>query len=90
MIINLSQPAKLQAVFDKIEIWCKENKMKLNEKKCYLLPIKKENNNNLRLNGKQFESEIEQKDLGVVISTKFTWKSDCENRCTKAWKAFFS
>ena len=49
--------------------------------KCYLLPIKK-TTVILLLNGNQLESKNEQKDSGVLISTKINWKSNCE-KCVR-------
>ena len=67
------------------------NKTKLNENKCYVLPVKQQQNSeyHFQLNSKFLESKFEQKDLGVIISAKFSWRANSIKRCKKAPKAFF-
>ena len=49
-----NNPTNFPADIDK-EQWCNENKMKINENKRYLSPIREKNNCNLGLNGTQLE-----------------------------------
>ena len=66
-----------------------DHKTKLNEKKCYLLPVKCEERPKLTLNQKEIQYKSEQKDLGIVMSTKINWKPNIETRCSKAFRAFY-
>ena len=64
--------------------------MKLNENKCYVLPVKQQQNSEypFQLNSNFLESKFEQKDLGV-ISAKLSWRANSLKRCQKASKAFY-
>ena len=41
------------------------------------------------MSGNQLESKKSRRDLGMVISTKLTWRSNCDNRFTKAWRVYY-
>ena len=64
-----TDPAKLHVDIDRIEKWYKH--MKLNN---YFLPVKKENSFDSTLNDNNLSQKL-IKDLGVVISAEFSWKS---------------
>ena len=85
-----TQPADIRTDLEAIERWCDVNKMKLNENKCYVLPVKQQQNSeyHFQLNSKFLESKFEQTNLGVIISAKLSWKANGPKRCKKASKAF--
>ena len=57
-----TNPADIERDLISIEEWCEENKMRLNEDKCFLLPIKQQGQSNqLFLNEKPVASKTEQK-----------------------------
>ena len=72
-----------------IEQWCLENKMTLNEYKCYILPIKSQDKPKLNLFNKTLLYHGEQKDLGITMAPKLNWKPNVPKRCSKALKAFY-
>ena len=78
-----TQPADIRTDLEAIESWCEVNKMKLNENKCYVLPVKQQQNSeyHFQLNSKFLESKFEQKDLGVIISAKLSWRANRLKRC---------
>ena len=86
-----TSPANIQSDLEKIEKWCHNNKMQLNESKCHILPIKVNEINwhSFILNSKTLSSKSEQKYLGIIMATKLSWKANKKNRCSKAWKAFY-
>ena len=85
-----TNPADLERDLISIEEWCEENKMRLNEDKCFLLPIKQQGQSNqLFLNKRPVASKTEQKDLGIIMSRKLSWKSNIQKRCRKATRAFY-
>ena len=69
-----TQPVDIRTDLEAIENWCEVNKMKLNENKCYFLPVKQQQNSkyHFQLNSKFIESKFEQKDLGVIISARLS------------------
>ena len=83
-----TQPADIQTDLEAIESWCKLKKMKLNENKCYVLPVKQQQNSeyHFRLNSIFLESKFEQKHLGVFISAKLYWRANSLKRCKKLRK----
>ena len=85
-----TQPADIRTDLEAIENWCEVNNMKLNENKCYVLPVKQQQNSeyHFQLNSEFLESKFEQKDLGVIISAKLSWRANSLKRCKKASKAF--
>ena len=86
-----TQPADIRTDLEAIESWCEVNKMKLNENKCYVLPVKQKQNSeyHFQLNSKFLEGKFEQKDLGVIMSAKLSWRANSLKRCKKASKAFY-
>ena len=40
------------------------------------------------LNSKFLSLKSEQKDLGIIMAPKLSWKLNADKRCKKAWKAF--
>ena len=87
-----TQPADIRTDLEATrQSWCEVNKMKLNENKCYVLPVKQQQNNeyHFELNSKFLERKFEQKDLGVIISAKLSWRANSLKRCKKASKAFY-
>ena len=86
-----TNPANIQSDLEKIEKWCHSNKMQLNESKCHILPIKvnEKNWHSFILNSKTLSNKSEQKDLGIIMATKLSWKANMKKRCSKAWKAFY-
>ena len=86
-----TNPANIQSDLEKIEKWCHNNKMQLNESKCHILPIKvnEKNWHSSILNSKTLSNKSEQKDLGIIMATKLSWKANIKKRCSKAWKAFY-
>ena len=86
-----TQPADIRTDLEAIESWCEVNKMKLNENKCYVLPVKQQQNSeyHFQLNSKFQESKFEQKNLGVIISAKLSWRANSLKRYKKASKAFY-
>ena len=71
-----------------IEEWCLNNKMTLNENKCYILPNESQDNPKLNLNNKTLLYQSEQKVLGITMVPKLNWKPNVEKMCSKALKAF--
>ena len=61
-----TQPADIRTDLEAIESWCEVNKMKLNENKCYVLPVKQQQNSeyHFQLISKFLESNFEQKKSG--------------------------
>ena len=86
-----AKPESIQKDLVNIEKWCSENKMKLNESKCHILPVKmyKDNEPIFTLNSKCLSLKSEQKDLGIIMVPKLSWKLNADKRCKKAWKAFY-
>ena len=86
----ISMPEKIQKDLSKVEDWCNANKMKLNERKYYILPIKQKEGlkHDFTLNSKQLSVTTAQKDLGLIMASKLSWKPNVENRCNEAWKGF--
>ena len=84
-----TQPADIRTDLEAIESWCEINKMKLNENKCYVLPVKQQKNseNHLQIKSKLLESKFEQ-DLGVIISAKLSWRANSLKRCKKSYESF--
>ena len=62
--------------------------MTLNENKCYIVPIKSQDQPKLSLKNKNLLNLNEQKDLGNTLKPKLNWKPNVEKRCSKALKAF--
>ena len=85
-----TNPANIQSDLEKIEKWCHNNKMQLNESKCHILSTKvnEKNWHSFILNSKTLSNKSEQKDLGIIMATKLSWKANIKKRCSKAWKAF--
>ena len=86
-----TEPADIRTDLEAIESWCEVNKMKLIENKCYVLPVKQQQNSkyHFQLNSKLLESKFEQKDLGFIISAKLSWRANSLKRCKKASKVFY-
>ena len=86
-----TQPADIRTDLEAIESLCEVKQMKLNENKCYVLPVKQQQNSeyHFQLNSKFLESKFEQKDLGVIISAKLSWRANSQKPCKKASKAFY-
>ena len=84
-------PETKQKDLSKVEDCCNANKVKLNGGKCYTLPIKQEEcvKHAFTLNSKQLSETNEQKDLGLTMTSKLSWKPNVDNRFNKPWKAFF-
>ena len=78
----------LQKDASKIWQWFSGNKMRLNLAKRRLLSITGEANVQL---GKSFlEKPKFEKDLGIVVSSDLSWKTQAEKRCEKTMKVFWS
>ena len=84
-------PEKIQKDLSKMENWCNAYIKKLNEGKFYILPIKQKEGvkHDFTLSLKQFSETTEQKDLGLIMASKLSWKPNVDKRCNKAWKAFY-
>ena len=56
--------------------------MQLNESKCHILPIKvnEKNWHSFILNSKTLSNKSEQKDLGIIMATKLSWKANIKKR----------
>ena len=80
----------MQYDIKQIEEWCLNNKMTLNENKCYILPIKSQDKPKLSLNNTTSLYQSEQKDLGITVAPNLNWKPNVKKRCSKALKAFTS
>ena len=88
--ITTSDLNNLQEDIHAIEDWCNDNKMTLNEDKCYLLPVKSTNQpDTITLNGKILACKVEQKDLGLIMTENLNWRLNSNKRCSKSWKAFY-
>ena len=88
--ITTSDLNNLQEDIHAIEDWCNDNKMTLNEDKCYLLPVKSTNHpDTITLNGKILACKVEQKDLGLIMTENLNWRLNSNKRCSKSWKAFY-
>ena len=68
--------------------WCLNSKMLINEKRCYILPIKSQDQTRLSLNNKILLYQTEQKDLGITMAPKPNWKPNVDKWCSKALNAF--
>ena len=79
----------MQYDIKQIEEWCLNNKVTLNENKCYIFPIKSQDKPKLSSNNKTLLYQSEQKDLGITMASKLNWKPNVEKRCSKARKAFY-
>ena len=55
-----------------------------------MIPIKQKESvkDDFTLNSKQLSEKTEQKDFGLIMARKLSWKPNVSNRCTKSWKAF--
>ena len=89
LVISMSE--KIQKDLSKVEDGCNANKMKLNEGKCYILPIKQKEGvkHVFTLISKQLSETTEQKDFGLIMASKLSWKPNVDTRCKKVWKAFY-
>ena len=65
------------------------NKMTINENRCYILPIKSQDQSKLSLNNKILLYQTEQKDLGITMAPKPNWKPNVDKWCSKALSAFY-
>lgn len=81
----LLQHADLQFDLDNIKRWTLEWKMPLNDTKCTVLHIGK---NNPRLNYSfgptQITAVTKQKDLGIIITSDIKWETHITQMCKKA------
>ena len=65
--------------------WFKDNGLKLNEDKCKLIILsKQENNSTLSLENEVITSSRSEKLLGITIDHKLTFNEHVENLCIKA------
>ena len=64
----------MQYDIKQIEEWYLNNKMTLNENKCYILPIEIQDQPKLSLGNKTLLYQNEQKDLGITLAPKLNWK----------------
>ena len=78
----------LQKDTSKIWQWCSGNKMRLNLAKRRLLSITGEANVQLRT--RFLEKPKFEKDLGIVVSSDLSWKTQAEKRFEKTMKVFWS
>ena len=69
-----SMPEKKRKNLWKLEDWCKANKIKLNEDKSSILPIKQKEGvkHDFTSNSKQFFEATEQKDLGLLRASNLS------------------
>ena len=86
-----THPADIRTDLEGIESRCEVNKMKLNENKCYVWPLNQQQNSeyHFQQNSKFLEGKFEQKELGVIISAKLSWRANSLKRCKKSSKAFY-
>ena len=63
--------------------------MTLNENKCFILPIKSQDQPKLSLNNKTLLYQNDQKDLGITLAPKLNWNPNVGKRCSKALKSFY-
>ena len=73
----------MQYDIKQIEEWCLNNKMTLNENKCYILPIKSQDKPKLSLNNKTLLYQSEQKDRGFTMAPKLNWKPNVRKKVLK-------
>ena len=79
----------MQIDIKQIEEWCLNNKMTLNENKCYILPIKSQEHPKLGLNKKTLLYQNEQKNLGITLGPKLNWKPIVQKKVLKGTESVF-
>ena len=85
-LISVNQE-ELKKSVEGIENWGDRNHLTLNASKCKLLSLKSEQKASLK---NQELGEVDsQRDLGLIVSKKLNWKSNCNHRLSKATKAFY-
>ena len=89
-IINTPEDmSSFQGDLDKISDWCKENKMKINTRKCKIMRITRKRSPLVRdyhINGQSLESVHIYKDLGLLTSSSLSWNSHIDSITAKANK----
>ena len=87
-IINTPEDmSSFQGDLDKISDWCKENKMKINTRKCKIMRITRKRSPLVRdyhINGQSLESVHIYKDLGLLTSSSLSWNSHIVSITAKA------
>ena len=81
--------SSFQGDLDKISDWCKENKMKINTKKCKIMRITRKKSPLVRdyyINEQSLESVHIYKDLGLLTSSNLSWNSHVDSLTAKANK----
>ena len=81
--------SSFQGDLDKISDWCKENKMKINTKKCKIMRITRKRSPLVRdyfINDQSLESVHIYKDLGLLTSSNLSWNSHVDSITAKANK----
>ena len=90
-IIKSQQDAELlQQAIDKLKLWCDQNKLHLNLKKCAVLSIFKKRqhmNVNYTYGDHTFDKVTEHKDLGVLIDRKLLFAKHIDMVTSKATAA---
>ena len=89
-IINSPEDmSSFQADLNKISDWFKDNKMKINTKKCKIMRITRKKSPLVRdyyINDQSLESVHIYKDLGLLTSSNLSWNSHIDSITAKAIK----
>ena len=83
---------KLQKDIDSLYLWSIKNKMKFHPDKCKALSITNKYIPSelpffefiYNLNGNYLSYTTHEKDLGVIVNNKLSWKKQCESLASKA------
>lgn len=90
-IKDINDAIRLQHDLYKIAIWCRKNKLFLNESKCVVITFTRKFKNNIltfdyKLNNITLNRVAMIKDLGVIFDEKFNFNSHCNNIAMRSFK----
>lgn len=86
-IKNTNDAYKLQSAINDFTHWCIENKLEINEDKCYIMTISRKSNTihfDYSINSNIIKRILEHRDLGIIIDSKLTMIPHIEKQVNKA------
>lgn len=83
----------LQMALEKVEAWCKRNKLTVNPSKSVVVPFTRRREPDLirlSLFGEVVPYSTQVKYLGLILDKNLTWKQHMESCITKAYRVFWT